>query len=99
MDIKCPKSGMADSLYLPNIAALNPNDECKFVISDRADFDWACAFLARHRLSSRCTVIFSPNLASLPAQSLAKWLIETDPGARLGLQLHKIIWGDEAKGH
>jgi 7-carboxy-7-deazaguanine synthase len=99
MDIKCPKSGMADSLFLPNIAALKANDECKFVISDRADFDWACQFAARHRLTNRCTVIFSPNLASLSAQSLAEWLIETDPGARLGMQLHKFIWGDDAKGH
>jgi 7-carboxy-7-deazaguanine synthase len=99
MDIKCPSSGMADSLLLSNLDALTPNDECKFVISDRPDFDWACTFLARHRLASRCTVIFSPNLAALAGKTLAEWIVETNPGARLGLQLHKFIWGDDAKGH
>jgi 7-carboxy-7-deazaguanine synthase len=99
MDVKCPSSGMADSLYLPNIGALTPNDECKFVISDRGDFDWACSFLVKYRLTSLCTAIFSPNTAKLPAKTLAEWVVETNPGVRLGLQLHKCIWGDDARGH
>jgi len=99
MDVKCPSSGMADSLLVSNLDALTPNDECKFVISDRTDFDWACTFMAQKRLASRCTVIFSPNLALLPAKMLAEWMVETNPGARLGLQLHKVIWGDDAQGH
>jgi 7-carboxy-7-deazaguanine synthase len=98
MDVKCPSSGMADSLYLPNLDALTANDECKFVISDRSDFDWACLFLTKNRLTSICTVIFSPYLATLPAKNLAEWIIETNPGARLGLQLHKCMWGEDAKG-
>jgi 7-carboxy-7-deazaguanine synthase len=99
MDVKCPSSGMADSLYLPNINALTANDECKFVISDRSDFDWACLFCVKNRLTSRCTVIFSPNLAILRAKVLAEWIIETNPGARLGMQLHKCIWGEDSTGH
>jgi 7-carboxy-7-deazaguanine synthase len=98
MDVKCPSSGMGDSLHLPNLDALTANDECKFVISDRADFDWACQFLVKNRLTRRCTVIFSPNLATLPAKDLAEWIVESNPGARLGVQLHKCIWGDDVKG-
>ena len=98
MDVKCPSSGMADSLYRSNLDALKANDECKFVISDRSDFDWACLFLSENRLTRKCTVIFSPNLPFLPAKVLAEWIIETNPGARLGLQLHKCIWGDDAAG-
>jgi 7-carboxy-7-deazaguanine synthase len=99
MDVKCPSSGVADSLLLSNLVALTPNDECKFVISGRADFDWACSFIATHKLTDRCSVIFSPNHEKLLAKILAKWIVETNPGARLGVQLHKCIWGDDATGH
>jgi 7-carboxy-7-deazaguanine synthase len=99
MDVKCPSSGAAGSLHLPNLDALTAKDECKFVIGDRPDFDWACRFITENRLARcGCTVIFSPNHAALPARTLAEWLIEVNPGARLGLQLHKCIWGDDAKG-
>jgi 7-carboxy-7-deazaguanine synthase len=99
VDVKCPSSGMAGSFLLQNLHSLTSNDECKFVVSDRADFDWALLFLAEHRLTSRCTVIFSPNIDNLQPKTLAEWIIETNPGVRLGLQLHTFIWGEGAKGH
>jgi 7-carboxy-7-deazaguanine synthase len=98
MDVKCPSSGMAGSLYRPNLDALNAHDECKFVISDRDDFEWACGFLADHRLAGKGRVIFSPNRERLAPKLLAEWLLDKNPGARLGLQLHRCIWGDDVKG-
>jgi len=94
IDIKCPGSGAGDSFFIKNIAALSSRDECKFVISHREDFDWACAFLSTHRLSDICTVLFSPNHPALLAQDLAAWIIEQKVPVRLGLQLHKYIWND-----
>jgi 7-carboxy-7-deazaguanine synthase len=98
MDVKCPSSGMAGSLYRPNLDALTTQDECKFVISDRDDFDWACGFLAEHRFAGKGKVFFSPNRDRLDPQLLAEWLIDKNPGARIGLQIHKCIWGDDVKG-
>jgi 7-carboxy-7-deazaguanine synthase len=95
VDVKCPGSGMEPSFFMPNLNAITHNDECKFVISDKGDFDWACDFVLRHRLTNRCTVLFSPNSAKLEPKDLAEWIVQKNPGVRLGLQLHKFIWSNE----
>jgi 7-carboxy-7-deazaguanine synthase len=94
MDIKCPGSGMADAFLESNLAHLTERDECKFVVSDRADFDWAAAFTSRHGLDRLCPVIFSSNAAALSAAELAGWIVEARAPVRLGLQLHKTLWGE-----
>jgi 7-carboxy-7-deazaguanine synthase len=97
VDVKCPASGAADSFFLPNLNEIRPHDECKFILCNRADFDWACDFVAKYRMAGRCTIIFSPAWNALAPKDLAAWMLEKNTGARLGLQVHKYIWGD-AKG-
>ncbi|HEY7531513.1 MAG TPA: radical SAM protein, partial [Nitrospiraceae bacterium] len=60
LDIKCPGSGMTDRMYWPNVQNLSAKDEAKFVIADRADYDWACDVINQYQLAGRCTVLFSP---------------------------------------
>ncbi len=95
VDVKCPGSGVESSFFMPNLAAITQNDEIKFVISDRPDFEWACDFVSRYRLTNRCTVLFSPNSSKLAPKDLAEWIVQKNPGVRLGLQIHKFIWENE----
>jgi len=98
VDVKCPGSGHADSFNMENLRFLRKYDECKMVISDRHDFDWAMKFVKTHNLHKQCTVIFSPNSKKLKPELLAEWILESNAPVRLGLQLHKIIWGENARG-
>lgn len=96
MDIKCPGSGMADRNDYANLDRLRPRDEVKCVLADRADYLFARAVTARVR---ECrSVLFSPVTGSLDPAELAAWMVADKLRARLGLQLHKIIWGPEARG-
>ncbi len=98
IDVKTPDSGESESFLLRNIEVLSSQDEVKFVISSRTDFEWACRFAQEHKLVSRCTVLLSPNTQCLSVAQLADWIIDADIPMRLGIQLHKTIWGDDAKG-
>jgi 7-carboxy-7-deazaguanine synthase len=93
VDVKCPGSGMGGSFLMENITLLTPADECKFVVASRDDFDWAIAFVKNADLHKRCIVHISPVLDRLAPSILASWIIECGVPVRLGLQLHKIIWG------
>jgi 7-carboxy-7-deazaguanine synthase len=106
VDVKCPDSGEADSFAAANLEALSRNDEVKFVIASRRDYDFAAAFLAEHHLAARvCQVLFSPVAADpagawkgLEARRLAEWILEDRLPVRLGLQLHKFIWDPALHG-
>ncbi len=99
MDLKCPSSGMQAHNCYENIAHLTQNDDVKFVIGDRADFDWACEVITRHDLPSRVgTVLFSPVYNVLPYSDLARWVMDCGLRVRLQLQLHKIIWPGVVRG-
>ncbi len=98
MDIKCPGSGCNGSFDLKNIAYLNPDDECKMVLSGKDDFNWACEFIYTHNLHEKCTVLFSPNIQKLSPENLAEWILEKNAPVRLGLQLHRFIWGNNVRG-
>lgn len=92
MDVKCPGSGESGAMDLDNLDRLRPEDEVKFVISDRADFIWACRLVRCHRLADRChAVLFSPVGGKLPAPMLAGWILKAGLSVRLQLQLHKVI--------
>ena len=95
LDIKTPGSGEVARNLWSNIALLTAHDQVKFVICDRADFDWACGIVAEHRLDERCEVLFSPSFGQLPASDLADWIVAERPPVRYQLQLHKILWNDE----
>lgn len=95
MDIKTPGSGEDARNRYANIARLRGGDQVKFVICDRADYDWAKRKLDEHRLSERCCVLFSPGYGRMDAAELAGWILRDRLRVRLQLQLHKILWGEE----
>jgi 7-carboxy-7-deazaguanine synthase len=99
MDFKCPSSGMEAHNDFNNVHYLTGNDELKFVIGDRTDFDWACDVVRRHDLSSRVrSILFSPVFNKLPYPDLALWILNCGLPVRLQIQLHKIIWPDTQRG-
>ena len=111
VDVKCPDSGEGDTFRLGNLEVLSRRDEIKFVLSTRADYEFARDFLSRHQLSEKVNaVLFSPAFRKdaggarnsshclLDPQELADWMIADNVPARLGLQLHKFIWDPAMKG-
>jgi 7-carboxy-7-deazaguanine synthase len=106
VDVKCPDSGAADTFDLANLEAIDHKDEIKFIIATRRDFDFAREFTGRHALDKRVLqVIFSPAHADpagkwpgLESRELAEWILAENLPVRLGLQLHKFIWGADARG-
>lgn len=111
VDVKCPGSGEGESFRLENLAALTGQDEIKFVMAGRADYDFARAFLVRHELPQRVRcVIFSPAFRKtasgtrdasnclLDPRELAEWILADELPVRLGLQIHKFIWDPATKG-
>lgn len=98
MDIKCPGSGMADRFLEENLALLSPTDEIKFVLSSRADYEWATAMLNDTALGNGNIIHFSPVSGLLAATELAEWILADQLPVRLQLQLHKILWPGENRG-
>ena len=111
VDVKCPDSGEANSFRLGNLETLTARDEIKFVLSSRADYEFARDFTGKHNLAARVNaVLFSPAFRKnatgsrdsshclLDPQALAEWMIDDNVPARLGLQLHKFIWDPAVKG-
>jgi len=95
VDVKTPASGEAHRNLLEQLADLNVRDQIKFVICDRADYEWSRALVAGCTLGGQATVMFSPSFEQLPARQLADWILEDRLPVRLQLQLHKILWGNE----
>ena len=99
VDVKCPGSGEAHRMHWPNLDVLSPIDEVKFVIADRNDFDYARDVVRRYALADRVrAVLFSPAHDVLPPAELSKWILADRLPVRLQLQMHKYIWGADAKG-
>jgi 7-carboxy-7-deazaguanine synthase len=97
LDIKCPGSGEVTKNRWANLDDLRDHDELKFVIADRADYEWARDLIAERNLS-RWTVLFSPVWGELDLKSLAEWMLADRVPARLQTQLHKHIWGADVHG-
>jgi len=95
MDLKTPGSGEADKNYWQNIEHLSPQDQVKFVLCDRDDYDWAKKIVEKYRLLSRCEILFSPSYGQLKAKTLATWILDDKLQIRFQLQLHKILWDNE----
>ena len=96
MDLKCPGSGEADKNLYDNLRHLDKKDEVKFVIADRADYDWAKQKLLEHRILG--TVLFAPVWEKLPLKTLADWILADKLPVRMQTQWHKHIWGANARG-
>jgi len=109
VDVKCPHSGAAETFHMENLAALTERDELKFVISDRADYEFARSFVRENKLHVR-DILFSPAFRKdargersadqclLDPQVLAQWMLADGLDVRLSLQLHKFVWAPETKG-
>ena len=95
LDVKTPGSGEMEKNLASNLALLKPGDEVKFVICDRADYEWSREFVRRARLDERSEVLFSPVWGRLPPRDLADWILADRLPVRLQVQLHKLLWGEE----
>ena len=95
VDLKTPASGESSRNLYSNIQYITPHDQIKFVICDRADFDWSKAILLEYDLAAKCEVLFSPSYQQLTNRELADWIIQEQLPVRFQIQLHKYIWGDE----
>ena len=95
LDIKTPGSGEVERNLWSNLPLLTARDQVKFVVCSRADFDWAKAIVAEHRLHDACDVLFSPSHAQVSPRELADWIVGEKLPVRFQLQLHKILWGEE----
>lgn len=91
MDVKCPSSGESEKMWWDNIWKLQPDDEVKFVISDRHDYEWARGIILE-RFSKRTKILFSVVFGELPPGKLVSWMLNDKITARFQLQLHKFIW-------
>jgi 7-carboxy-7-deazaguanine synthase len=99
VDVKCPGSGESGKNHWENLELLTSRDEVKFVIRDRADYEYARDVVARYSLVGRtAALLFSPVHGVLPAQELAAWILEDRLAVRLQLQVHKYIWSAETRG-
>ena len=111
VDVKCPNSGEPDTFHMENLETLDSQDEVKFVLSDRTDYEFARDFVGRHQLGRRVNaVLFSPAFSKdagggrdtshclLDPRELAEWMLADGIAARLGLQIHKFIWDPALKG-
>lgn len=95
MDLKTPGSGEESKNRYSNIELLRQQDQLKFVICNREDYDWARTKLDEYQLTGRCEVLFSPIHGELKPADLADWIVEDNLPVRMQLQLHKYLWGDE----
>lgn len=97
VDVKTPGSGetATDLAYL---ARLRPHDEVKFVVCSEEDWRWSLDVIRRHALEGRVALLVSPVHGAVEAKDLARWILESGVEARLNLQLHKLVWGADARG-
>ena len=110
LDLKTPGSGQVDRNRMENLEDLRPHDEIKFVITDRADYDWAKRRIEDHRLAERChAILMSPSFEqaegleiagcrALEPRRLVEWMLEDGLPARMQLQMHKFIWDPSTRG-
>ncbi len=95
VDVKTPGSGEESRNLYEQLQSLAPQDQIKFVITSREDYEWSRARLQELRLNERCGVLFSPSFGQLPARELAEWVLADRLPVRFQIQLHKILWGEE----
>ena len=95
LDIKTPGSAEVARNRWENLPLLTAQDQIKFVLCSREDYDWAKGIVAQHDLPSRCSVLFSPSHGQVDATALADWIVADRLPVRMQLQLHKILWGNQ----
>jgi len=95
VDVKTPGSGEEHRNRYDQLALLRPEEQIKFVLCDRTDYEWSRGKIASLQLAQRCQVLFSPSHEQLPARQLADWILADRLPVRFQIQLHKHLWGNE----
>ena len=98
MDLKCPSSKMAEKNLYENINYLKQNDEIKFVIGNREDYDWSKDIIDKYSITEKCSVLFSNVFAELEPVQLAEWILNDNLKVRFQIQMHKYIWSPTKRG-
>jgi len=98
MDFKCPSSKMAEKNLFENINYLKKNDEVKFVIGNREDYDWSKNVIDKYQLTEKCAVLFSNVFSELEPVQLAEWILNDNLKVRFQIQMHKYIWSPTKRG-
>jgi len=98
MDIKCPGSRMEERNLWSNLAHLKPTDDVKFVLADRADYDWALNVIRHKGIDKKANILFSCAFGMVHPKDVAAWMVEDKVTWRLQLQMHKYIWHPRTKG-
>ncbi len=98
VDVKCPGSGEVERNRWENLDFLRAQDELKFVLADRTDYEWARRQVRERRLDDRCTVLFGPVWGRLAPRDLAVWIVGDRLPVRMQVQLHKFVWDPDARG-
>ncbi len=98
MDMKCPSSGMESKNDYTNIEKLTPQDEIKFVIENREDYDWSMGIVEKYNLNNKLSILMSPVFDKIEPETLANWILSDKKNVRMQLQMHKYIWGPEVTG-
>jgi 7-carboxy-7-deazaguanine synthase len=98
VDVKTPRSGESARMHWANLDRLRPQDEVKFVIADREDYEWSRALLRERAWTEGRTVLFSPVHDVLAPGELARWILEDGLPARVQVQLHKYLWPGAERG-
>ncbi len=97
MDLKCPASGECEKNLWSNLDHLRPEDEVKFVIADRADYEWTLNTIRQHHLEDRVKLLISTAFKQVEPEQVVEWMLEDKLRARFQLQLHKYIWPPDAR--
>ena len=98
IDIKCPDSHEGHTFCWENISLAEPQDEFKFVISSRNDYEWSKKIYLEKLREKTNPILFSPSHDELPAVNVARWILDDGLPVRLQLQIHKYIWGSDVRG-
>ncbi|MEI8362064.1 MAG: 7-carboxy-7-deazaguanine synthase QueE [Betaproteobacteria bacterium] len=94
LDIKTPGSGEVENNLWTNLTHLKPQDEVKFVLCNREDYEWAKELISTHKINEKCPVLFSPVYSQVNPTALAEWVLADKLAVRMQVQLHKILWGE-----
>ena len=97
MDLKCPASGECEKNLWSNLEHLQPEDEVKFVIADRGDYEWALKTIREHAIEDRAKILVSTAFGKIESSQVVTWMLEDKLRARFQLQLHKYVWPPEER--
>tara|TARA_B100000029_G_scaffold484358_1_gene536465 strand:- start:717 stop:1358 length:642 start_codon:yes stop_codon:yes gene_type:complete len=98
LDIKCPSSKMDDKNYWKNIKELKKTDEVKFVIGDKADYNWSKKIITKYDLTKKCSILMSPVYDKIKPRKIVEWILKDNLEVRFQLQIHKEIWDKNTIG-